>query len=120
QERHTGPSVHPYTLLGREIYVDGVEAGECGLAHPDVLGYGTGLAMGLGLDRLTILAKGVPDIRLLRSDDPRVAVQMRDLSPYRTVSAIPAVHRDLSPAVAECLDAELPGARAPAAAGPAA
>jgi phenylalanyl-tRNA synthetase alpha chain len=114
----TVPSTHPYTLAGREIYVDGVEVGECGLAHPEVLGTGTGLAMGLGLDRLTMLAKGVPDIRLLRSEDPRIAGQMRDLSPYRPVSAQPAVHRDLSLAVAGDLDAELLGDRVRALLGP--
>ena len=36
---------------------------------------------------------------------------MRDLSPYRPVSAMPAVHRDLSLAVADDLDAELLGDR---------
>jgi phenylalanyl-tRNA synthetase alpha chain len=109
---HTPPSPHPYTLEGREIYVDGVEVGECGLAHPEVLAPGTtGLAMGLGLDRLTMLVKGVPDIRLLRAGDPRVAGQMRDLRPYRPVSALPPVVRDLSLAVAGELDAELLGDR---------
>jgi phenylalanyl-tRNA synthetase alpha chain len=52
--------------------------------------------MGLGLDRLLMLRKGVPDIRLLRSSDPRVAEQMLDLAPYRPVSQLPAVRRDLS------------------------
>jgi phenylalanyl-tRNA synthetase alpha chain len=33
----TPASPHPYTVDGREIYVDGVEVGECGLAHPEVL-----------------------------------------------------------------------------------
>lgn len=107
----TVPNIHPYTLAGREIYVGQVEIGECGLAHPEVLGSGSGLAMGLGLDRLAMLAKGVDDIRLLRSTDPRVARQMRDLSPYRPVSAMPPVRRDLSLAVAEDLDAELLGDR---------
>jgi phenylalanyl-tRNA synthetase alpha chain len=129
----TEPNVHPYTLAGREIYVvisgsreatgldhdggrapsDGacrqLEVGECGLAHPEVTGGVSGLAMGLGLDRLVMLAKGVEDIRLLRSTDPRVAAQMRDLSPYRPVSAMPPAHRDLSLAVADDLDAELLG-----------
>src|SRR6266702_648503 len=51
QPWHTPPSWHPYTTAGREIYVAGVEVGECGLAHPEVLPAGTtGLAMGLGLD----------------------------------------------------------------------
>lgn len=56
----------------------------------------TGLAMGPGLDRLLMLRKGIRDIRLLRSTDPRVAEQMLDLSPYKPVSAMPAVRRDLS------------------------
>jgi phenylalanyl-tRNA synthetase alpha chain len=107
----TVPNTHPYTLAGREIYVGDVEIGECGLAHPEVTGGATGLAMGLGLDRLVMLAKGVDDIRLLRSTDPRVAAQMRDLRPYRPVSAMPATHRDLSLAVAGDLDAELLGDR---------
>jgi phenylalanyl-tRNA synthetase alpha chain len=113
----TPPSPHPYTLRGREIYAGDVEIGECGLAHPQVLaGAGlpasaTGLAMGLGLDRLVMLAKGVDDIRLLRSTDPRIAAQMRDLSPYRPVSAMPPATRDLSIAVGDDVDAELLGDR---------
>jgi phenylalanyl-tRNA synthetase alpha chain len=113
----TRPSEHPYTLDGREIYVDGVEIGECGLAHPEVLaGSGlpptaTGLAMGLGLDRIAMVIKGVDDIRLLRSTDPRVASQMCDLAPYRAVSAMPPTARDLSLAVADDLDTELLGDR---------
>lgn len=119
----TPPSPHPYTMDGREIYVDGVEVGECGLAHPEVLaGAGlpasaTGLAMGLGLDRLTMLVKGVDDIRLLRCADPRVAGQMTDLAPYRPVSSMPPVRRDLSVAVDAALDAELLGDRVRAAVG---
>ncbi len=118
---HTVPSRHPYTRAGREIYLrvgaDEVEVGECGLAHPAVLaGSGlpatsTGLAMGLGLDRLVMLAKNIPDIRLLRSSDPRVAGQLRDLLPYQPVSAMPAARRDLSVAVAGPVDAELLGDR---------
>jgi phenylalanyl-tRNA synthetase alpha chain len=99
---------HPYTRLGRQIDVrDGdrwVEVGECGMAHPELLAAAglngwSGLALGLGLDRLLMLRKGVPDIRLLRSQDPRVAGQMADLDPYRPVSDLPAVTRDLSIAV---------------------
>jgi phenylalanyl-tRNA synthetase alpha chain len=117
----TPPSPHPYTLAGREVYVAGgdheVEVGECGLAHPAVLaGAGlpagtTGLAMGLGVDRLTMLAKGIPDIRLLRATDPRIADQLRDLTPYRGVSMMPATARDLSLAVSADFDAELLGDR---------
>jgi phenylalanyl-tRNA synthetase alpha chain len=104
----TTPTTHPYTLAGRQIDVwwDGqwIEIGECGLAASTVLtGAGltdwSGLAMGVGLDRLVMLRKGVPDIRLLRATDPRVAAQMRDLSPYKPVSHLPPVRRDLSLAV---------------------
>jgi phenylalanyl-tRNA synthetase alpha chain len=120
----TPPSPHPYTMDGREIYVDGVEVGECGLAHPEVLAAAglpptaTGLAMGLGLDRLTMLAKGMDDIRLLRSADPRVAVQMTDLRPYRPVSSMPPIRRDLSIATDADLTPELVGDRVRAALGP--
>lgn len=99
------PRVHPYTLNGRQVDVrnreEWVEVWECGLAHPAVLaGAGldgwSGLALGMGLDQLLMLRKGVPDIRLLRSANPRVAVQMTDLEPYRPASDLPAVSRDLS------------------------
>jgi phenylalanyl-tRNA synthetase alpha chain len=55
--------------------------------------------MGLGLDRLLMLAKGIDDIRILRSADPRVAAQMLGLEPYQPVSSQPPVRRDLSVAV---------------------
>jgi phenylalanyl-tRNA synthetase alpha chain len=104
------PRTHPYTVDGRQIDVrhgdDWVEVGECGLAHPQVLrnagldGTHSGLALGVGLDRLLMLIKGIPDIRLLRSADPRIAGQMLTLDRYTAVSAMPAIRRDLSVAVA--------------------
>ncbi|NYH84424.1 PheS-related mystery ligase SrmL [Actinopolymorpha cephalotaxi] len=126
----TEPKVHPYTEHGRQIDVwwqgRWVEIGECGLAAPGVLaGAGlpvptwTGLAMGLGLDRLLMLGKGIPDIRLLRSADPRVAAQMLDRTEYRPVSHQPPVRRDLSVVVDAGVDtsAELLGDRVRAALG---
>jgi hypothetical protein len=71
-----------------------VEVWECGLAHPRVLaaaglpGRG-GLAAGMGLDRLLMLVKHIPDIRLLRSGDPRITCQMLDLARYQYVSSMP-------------------------------
>ena len=82
-----------------------IEIGECGLAAAHVLRRAglddtwTGLAMGTGLDRLLMMRKGIPDIRLLRSKDPRIAGQMLDLAPYRPVSLMPPVRRDVSVAV---------------------
>jgi len=103
------PAVHPYTCRGLELDVRDqgawVEIGECGLASPALLAAEgmpsdvTGLAMGLGLDRILMLRKGVPDIRLLRSADPRIAKQLLDLSPWRPLSDQPEVRRDLSVAV---------------------
>jgi phenylalanyl-tRNA synthetase alpha chain len=106
QTYRTVPAVHPYTIHGRQIDVllddQWIEIGECGVAAPHVLRKAgldeswTGLAMGPGLDRLLMLRKGIRDIRLLRSTDPRIAGQLLDLSPYKPVSAMPAVRRDLS------------------------
>lgn len=113
---------HPYTLGGLQIDVrDGdawVEIGECGLALPAILAEAgldasrvSGLAMGLGLDRILMLRKGLRDIRLLRATDARIASQMLDLSPYREVSSMPPVRRDLSIAVRADLAGEELGDR---------
>jgi phenylalanyl-tRNA synthetase alpha chain len=55
--------------------------------------------MGVGLERMLMLRKGIDDIRVLRSTDPRITRQMLDLEPYRAVSAQPSIERDLSIAV---------------------
>lgn len=111
---------HPYTTGGRQIDVavadTWVEVGECGLASARVLvdaglTAASGLAMGIGLDRLLMIRKGVPDIRLLRATHEAVACQMLDLEPYREVSRHPAVTRDLSVAVRGDVDAEVLGDR---------
>ena len=114
-------TVHPYTAGGLEVHVDvdgeWVEVAECGLAHPLLLRAAGlpddagGLAMGLGLDRLLMIAKRIDDIRLIRSEDPRVAAQMLDLAPYRPVSSHPPIRRDLSIAVGEWSVAEEIGDR---------
>ena len=57
--------------------------------------------MGIGLDRLVMLLKGLDDIRLLRSKDPRIKRQMEDLLPWRAVSSQPATTRDMSICVAD-------------------
>jgi len=106
------PSEHSYTALGQQLDVlltlpDGrrewLELAECGLVAARVLrGSGldprrwAGLALGMGLDRAVMLRKGIRDIRLLRSTRPEVAAQLQDLAPYRPVSAMPEVRRDLS------------------------
>lgn len=121
RELRTERTVHPYTAGGLEVYVragdEWIEVAECGVAHPRLLRDAglplevSGLAMGLGLDRLLMLAKGIEDIRAIRSADPRVAEQLLDLSPYRPVSRHPPVRRDLSLAVGERLTSEELGDR---------
>jgi phenylalanyl-tRNA synthetase alpha chain len=124
----TVPARHPYTEQGRQVDVrvddDWVELAECGLAAPHVLARSgldpdrwCCLALGMGLDRAVMLRKGVPDIRLLRAADPRIAEQMLDLTPWRPVSMLPAVRRDLSIVIAAAVDDELLGDRARAALG---
>jgi len=114
------PAVHPYTEHGLQIDVESgdtwLEIGECGLAHPAVLSDArldpatwSGLAMGVGLDRMLMLRKGIDDIRLLRSSDPRISSQMLDLAPYRAVSSMPPVRRDLSVVVDAPLETEALG-----------
>lgn len=98
---------HPYTRNGRQVDVwhDSVwlELAECGHIHPDVLRRSgldpdrwSGLALGMGLDRALMLRKGIPDIRYLRSTEPRIRAQLDDLAPWKPVSTLPAISRDLS------------------------
>jgi phenylalanyl-tRNA synthetase alpha chain len=114
-------TIHPYTMNGLEVEVQvgerWVEVLECGEIHPWLLNESnlpsqqwSGLAMGIGLDRLVMLIKQIDDIRLLRSSDPRVARQMLTLDPYEPVSNQPATHRDMSVCLADP-DMELLGDR---------
>ncbi|GGB34061.1 hypothetical protein GCM10011492_25850 [Flexivirga endophytica] len=122
--RRLTPSPHSYTTGGLQLDVwddltgGWLELAEGGLIAPWVLRSAglpperwTGVAAGLGLDRALMLRKCVPDIRLLRSPDPRVAGQMLDLRPYQPVSAMPAVRRDLSVVLRWGVDEELLGDR---------
>ncbi|MGH3855874.1 MAG: hypothetical protein ACRDR6_20780 [Pseudonocardiaceae bacterium] len=119
----TQPAEHPYTQHGLQVDVDHdgewVELAECGLAAPHVLaGAGldpphcSGLALGMGLDRALMLRKNIPDIRLLRASEPRIAQQMLDLTPWQTVSMMPPVRRDLSIVTDGSDDEEILGDRA--------
>ncbi|AGC44660.1 phenylalanyl-tRNA synthetase subunit alpha [Myxococcus stipitatus DSM 14675] len=111
------PAVHPYTTDGLQVDVragdDWVEIGECGLALPALLeesglqaGPITGLAMGLGMDRILMLRKELDDIRLLRSADPRISTQLMNLERYQPVSSMPEVRRDMSLVLGEDTTAE--------------
>ena len=100
-------SKHPYTREGVEVnLVNGdsdIEILECGLINDQLLTNAgldpreySGWASGMGLDRLTMILKGIPDIRYLRSANPTISAQMRNLDTYIEVSHQPAIKRDLS------------------------
>lgn len=105
-------AIHPYTLQGVEVYADisekqdgsaQLEILEAGLAHPEVLraaGFDpeiySGLASGVGLDRLVMALKEIPDVRFLRSNDPRIAEQMKNIEKFKEVSSMPPISRDMS------------------------
>ncbi|MDD3646878.1 MAG: hypothetical protein PHS44_00035 [Candidatus Dojkabacteria bacterium] len=100
-------SRHPYTNGGVEIDLvkNGreIEILECGLIKEKILENSgldpnmyCGWAMGMGLDRLLMTRKNIPDIRYIRSINPRIAEQMKDLEPYVKVSDQPPIYRDMS------------------------
>ncbi|MGH8351217.1 MAG: hypothetical protein ACRES5_32345 [Pseudomonas sp.] len=111
-------SPHHYTEGGIEVNVLNdraqVEVLECGRIAKSLLDrlkidpvrHG-GLALGMGLDRLTMLRKGIPDIRLLRDQNERVQAQMHDLNPWSAVSRLPSITRDISLAVTPGLSEEV-------------
>lgn len=60
---------------------------------PDVY---NGWAFGFGLERLAIISMHLPDIRLLRSEDPRIKKQLHLGNVYVPVSKYPPITRDIS------------------------
>jgi phenylalanyl-tRNA synthetase alpha chain len=126
----TSTACHPYTTHGLQVDLHTasgwVELAECGLAAEHVLARAgldpdrySGLALGMGLDRALMLRKGIDDIRVLRSTEPRIAAQLLDLNRWRPVSSQPPVRRDLSIVADAPVDAELLGDAVRAALGPA-
>lgn len=114
------PAEHPYTEQGRQLDVsvggDWLELAECGLIDPALLrrcgqdpARWSGLALGMGLDRAVMLRKGIDDIRLLRAVDPRIQSQMTDLDPWRPVSTMPPIRRDISVVIDQNADDETLG-----------
>ncbi len=98
---------HPYTIDGIEVYAKigdkEIEVFEAGLAHPEVLrncgidpDLYSGLASGMGVERLIMARKGLPDVRLIRSLDPRGVKQMTNMENFKNVSDQPAITRDMS------------------------
>lgn len=100
-------SPHPYTKGGIEVNAmkddSDIEILECGLIKDEILANAgldpnkySGWALGMGLDRLVMTLKDIPDIRYLRSKNPKIAEQMKHLEKYHEVSNQPAIKRDMS------------------------
>ena len=97
----------PYTIesLEMDIMFNGewLEVNGAGLVNPVVLKkFGldpeiyNGWAFGFG-ERLAMIKMGIPDIRVLWSDDPRITSQFKDISSkYKEVSKYPEISRDIS------------------------
>ena len=97
----------PFTTPSLEMDVmfngDWMEVNGAGLVHSQVLkNFGldpevyNGWAFGFG-DRLAMIKMGIPDIRILWSDDPRITSQFKDInSKYKEVSRYPGTFRDIS------------------------
>ncbi len=105
-------AVHPYTVNGIEVYAKigdtKLEILEAGLSHPEVMrnaGFDpevySSLASGFGIDRLLMSLKRLPDIRYIRSKEPRIAAQMLTTEPFKEVSSMPPISRDMSYCVPE-------------------
>ncbi|MFH1642067.1 MAG: hypothetical protein ABIC04_04155 [Nanoarchaeota archaeon] len=97
----------PYTIQSLEMDIkfngEWMEVNGAGLVNPVVLkNFGldpeiyNGWAFGFG-DRLAMIKMGIPDIRILWSDDPRITSQFKDInSKYKEVSKYPETSRDIS------------------------
>lgn len=101
------PDEFPYTVESLEMNIkfndNWMEVNGAGLVNPVVLkNFGidpdvyNGWAFGFG-DRLAMIKMGIPDIRVLWSDDPRIVGQFKDInSQYKEVSKYPPISRDIS------------------------
>ncbi len=97
----------PYTVESLEVEVEYngkvIEILGAGIVHPDVLellwidsAKYNGWAFGFWIERLAMLLKDIPDIRIFWSEDERVLKQWGDFEPYNIVSSLPPVYKDIS------------------------
>jgi len=99
----------PFTISSIEMNIklknsDWMEVTGSGLVHPEVLKkfnldpeIYNGWAFGFGIDRLAMIKMGIPDVRVLWSDDHRIAGQFTNInSKYKEISKYPETSRDIS------------------------
>jgi len=103
----TDPSVEMDIMFNN----DWMEVNGAGLVHPQVLkNFGldpevyNGWAFGFG-ERLAMIKMGIPDIRILWSEDPKITSQFKDInSKYTPVSKYPEISRDISFIIAKSIN----------------
>lgn len=100
----TFPFTDPSTQVEIEWGGNWIEITGAGLVHPNCLkNFGldpevyNGWAGTFGLDRVAMIKMGIPDIRILWSNDPRIESQFKGTnSKFREVSKYPPITRDIS------------------------
>ena len=97
----------PYTTDSLEVEVEyegkWLEVLGAGVVHPTVLErlgidpekY-NGWAFGFGIERLAMVLKKIPDIRIFWSNDKRITKQWGNFDAYKSVSVFPPVFKDIS------------------------
>lgn len=102
------PDSFPFTSPSFELeaHFDGkwIEVAGCGILKKEITGRfreGTYWAFGAGVERLAMLLFGIPDIRLLWSQDERFLEQFENYKrgmplKYQPISQQPSSHRDIS------------------------
>ena len=98
----TFPYTDPSTEIEVEINGEWMEIVGSGMAKQSILanfgvkGY-KAWAFGFGLERLAIIKMGIPDIRILWSNDERITSQLKNFdNKYKEVSKYPETSRDIS------------------------
>lgn len=98
------PFTDPSVQIEIKFNDDWLEIVGSGLVHQQVLrNLGidpekyNGWAFGFGIERLAMVKMGIPDIRIMWSDDERITSQFKDInSQFKEVSKFPATVRDIS------------------------
>lgn len=99
----TFPFTDPSVEMDIKFSGNWLEVNGAGIVHGEVFkNFGldpqiyNGWAFGFG-DRLAMIKMGIPDIRILWSEDPRIVSQFKDInSKFKEVSKYPPVIRDIS------------------------
>lgn len=106
---------HNYTDNGIEVEIkhkgNWLEILECGLISQKLLDTHnlseySGLALGLGLERLVMIIKDIDDIRVLSDKRESIQKQLSNLKKYKQVSNQPSTKRDLSIAIEDNINEE--------------